>query len=287
MRIVVFWRVFLLLIILSAKTSFAENNLQQNIIKNKSLSDIFHDLLKDGSAAPAMVVIPNGHFTMGDQQDIGQSYEAPSHQVNVKSAFAMSIYPITFNDYDKFSLVVGKPLVSSYKWGRENRPVINVNLDEARDYVAWLSQQTGQHYRLPSEAEWEYANRAGTITNYPWGNEIGKNRANCFGCGSRWDRKSTSPVGSFQANPWGLFDMQGNVWELTDDCWNFNYVGAPSDGSAWKSGDCSRVVLRGGSWGDVTKDIRASTRLRSYAGARTVNIGFRIVRNISKHLVSD
>ena len=118
---------------------------------------------------------------------------------------------------------------------------------------AWLSSQTGAEYRLPSEAEWEYAARAGTATKYSWGNAIGVNLANCDdwgsgGCGSQWDGNQTAPVGSFGANGFGLYDMHGNVWEWVEDCWNASYVGAPSDASPWLRGDCAKRVLRGGSW---------------------------------------
>ena len=133
-------------------------------------------------------------------------------------------------------------------WGRGRRPVINVSWEDAVAYTKWLSGQTGERCRLPSEAEWEYAARAGSVTKYSWGNEIGSNQANCDVCGSQWDGKQTAPVGSFDPNGWGLHDLHGNVWEWVQDCWNGSYQGAPTNGSAWESGDCSRRVLRGGSW---------------------------------------
>ena len=127
--------------------------------------------------------------------------------------------------------------------------MINVSWEDAEAYVAWLSRETGEAYRLPSESEWEYAARAGTTTRYTWGQDIGRNRANCGDCGSRWDGDRTAPVGSFAANGWGLHDMHGNVWEWVADCWHENYARAPRDGSAWTSGgNCGRRVLRGGSW---------------------------------------
>ncbi|MDH3326217.1 MAG: formylglycine-generating enzyme family protein, partial [Gammaproteobacteria bacterium] len=223
-------------------------------------------------------LIAPGDFTMGDIQQVGQSYEKPVHKVTITNAFSIGKYPVTFKDYDKFTIATGKPLTSDYHWGRENRPVININLNDARAYSIWLSAQTGHRYRLPSEAEWEYAARAGTNSIYPWGNKISTNKANCSGCGLHADKKMTSPVGQFSSNAWGLYDMIGDVWELTEDCWNYNYDNAPFDGSPWKSGDCSRGVLRGGSWGDTPQDLRSSTRLRSYSGTRTVVIGFRLIR---------
>jgi formylglycine-generating enzyme required for sulfatase activity len=131
---------------------------------------------------------------------------------------------------------------SDYGWGRGLRPAIGVSWDDANAYVAWLAKLTGKPYRLLSEAEYEYAARAGTTTIYPWGNTIGTNKANCNGCGSQWDNKQTAPVGSFAANGFGLFDMAGNVWELTQDCYQDGHFKAPTDGSAWTAGDCGRRV---------------------------------------------
>ena len=119
--------------------------------------------------------------------------------------------------------------------------MINVSWEDAQSYVRWLSNKTGKSYRLLSESEWEYVARAGSVTAYSWGNEIGHNRANCDGCGSRWDDEKTAPVGAFSANAWGLHDVHGNVWEWVEDCWNASYTGAPADGSAWESGDCSEA----------------------------------------------
>ena len=142
--------------------------------------------------------------------------------------------------------------VSDSGWGRGRRPVINVSWDDAQAYVKWLSGITGKPYRLLSEAEYEYAARAGsrdeTIPGATRSSSTAKPMANCDGCGSQWDRKQTAPVGSFAANAFGLYDMVGNVWEWTEDCWNASYKGAPADGSPWTSGDCSRRVVRGGSW---------------------------------------
>ena len=143
----------------------------------------------------------------------------------------------------------------------DGHPVVCVNWTDAKVYVGWLSGKTGEGYRLLSESEWEYVARAGTGTaRYWWGDEIGRNRANCDGCGSRWDNRQTAPVGSFSANGFGLYDVHGNVWEWVEDCRNESYAGAPTDGSAWESGDCSRRVLRGGSWGSGAGDLRSANR---------------------------
>ena len=243
-----------------------------------STTNQLQDKLKNNSLGPVMIKIPAGDFLMGDINNVGQSYEQPVHKVTIPHPFNIGKYPVTFNEYDAYSKATGKKLVSDYGWGRGNRPVINVNIKDANTYAKWLSKQTGHTYRLPSEAEWEYTARAGTKTIFPWGNKIEINKANCNGWGSKWDRVKTAPVGQFSANAWGLHDTQGNTWDLTADCWNYNYDSAPADGSAWKSGDCLRGVIRGGSLGDIPLDLRTATRLRNYSSTRTVIIGFRLVR---------
>jgi formylglycine-generating enzyme required for sulfatase activity len=173
---------------------------------------VFRDRLKDGSLGPEMVWIPAGSFRMGDLQGGGNKDEKPIHQVSV-DRFAMGRYEVTFAEYDKFAQATGREKPSDEGWGRGNRPVINVSWHEATAYAKWLSQQTGQQYRLPTEAEWEYAARAGKTTKYWWGNQIGSNKANCSNssCGDRL--KYTAPVGSFAPNPFKLYDTAGNVWE--------------------------------------------------------------------------
>ena len=157
--------------------------------------------------------------------------------------------------------------------------MISVNWGDARSYVDWLSELTDQEYRLPSEAEWEYAARAGTTTRFWWGDDVGSTNANCAGCGSRWD-KQTAPVSSFDANEHGLYDTAGNVWEWVEDCWNGSYEGAPTDGSAWTSGQCNIRVLRGGSWGGNPRSLRSAGRDRSGVGDRVNSIGFRVARTL-------
>lgn len=228
---------------------------------------------------PEMVVIPAGHFQMGCVSGINcGSDEKPVHEVKIAS-FALSKYEVTFEEYDAFTDATGRERADDRGWGRGQRPVINVSWYDAMAYAAWLSKQTGKTYRLPSEAEWEYAARAGTTTKYSWGNEIGINRANCDGCGSQWDNKMTAPVGSFEANSWGLYDMHGNVWEWVQDCWNENYEGAPADGSAWTPGDCSGRVLRGGSWYTDPGSLRSAIRFSYTTGFRFSGFGFRVLRS--------
>ena len=206
--------------------------------------EVFRDRLRSGGEGPAMVVLPTGRFRMGalDGDGDGYSAERPVHTVTISRRIAMGQYPVTFEDYDRYAencgflkaLFVKKP--DDFGWGRGRMPVINVSWEDAKAYAAWLSEQTGKRYRLPSESEWEYAARAGTETAYSWGNEIGVNRANCNVFGTKWSGRRTSPVGSFAPNGFGLYDMHGNVWEWVEDRWYENYEGAPSDGSAWTSG---------------------------------------------------
>ena len=238
----------------------------------------YQDIMINGNLGPKMITLPAGSFRMGDIQGIGKSYEQPVHLVTISVPFAISQFPITFSEYDTFSKATGRKLVDQYKWPRGLHPVINVNWEDAKDYAHWLSKETNKTYRLPSESEWEYAARAGSTEKYPWGDQIGINNAHCTSCGDTPIKNQTAPVGSYPANHWGIHDMIGNVWEMTGDCWNYNYIIAPKDGAAWIDGDCTRLVLRGGSWGDTPNDLRSSTRLRSYSKARTVNIGFRLVR---------
>ena len=140
---------------------------------------------------------------------------------------------------------------------------------------------TGKTYRLLSEAEWEYASRGGATTAYPWGNEVGSGNADCNGCGSQWDAHETSPAGSFKPNGFGLFDMDGDVWQWVEDCYHPDYVGAPSNGVPWISGDCSRRVYRGGSWYSLPRYVRSANRSMNATGYRVNLVGFRIARTLS------
>jgi formylglycine-generating enzyme required for sulfatase activity/serine/threonine protein kinase len=231
---------------------------------------------------PEMVdIIPAGTFDMGDLTGNGDRDEKPILRgVRIK-AFRMSKYETTFKEYDAYARATANSLPDDEKWGRDNRPVINVSWESATAYAKWLSEKTGKKYRLPSEYEWEYAARAGTKSDYSWsGQYVGKNQANCDGCGGQWDNKSTAPVGSFSANKFGLYDLHGNVWEWVEDCWNYSYKGAPVDGSAWLLGDCDRRVMRGGSWFDHPSTLRVSNRGHGDSHAGFEYIGFRLVQEI-------
>ncbi len=228
-----------------------------------------------------MIVVPAGNFQMGSNS--GDGDEKPVHHVSIPQAFAVGKLEVTFSEWDACNQGGGcshRPVDKG--WGRGNRPVIYVSWDDAKEYVRWLTRKTGEDYRLLSESEWEYAARSGSSTKYSWGDDIGRGNANCAGCGSRWDDSQTAPVGSFRANRFGLHDMQGNVWEWVEDCWNDSYSGAPNDGRVWTSGDCSRRVLRGGSWNYFPRHLRAAYRSRNVAIYRNYgHVGFRVARTVS------
>ena len=248
----------------------------------RAVGEVFRDALKDGGEGPEMVVLPTGRFRMGDLSGGGNSDEKPIHTVTITRRIAMGRYEVTFDDYDRFAdATTGVDRPNDKGWGRGTRPVINVSQEDAQAYAVWLSEQTGKDYRLPSEAEWEYAARSGTTTRYSWGNEIGRNRANCHGCGSEWDLQGTAPVGSFAANAFGLYDMHGNVWEWVEDCWHNNYTGAPSDGSARTGCDEALAVLRGGSWYFNPQWLRSAYRYWSRPSLRDFYFGFRLVQDIN------
>ena len=242
--------------------------------------DAFKECAQD---CPQMIVVPAGSFTMGGVSKV----LTPQHMVMFSKPFAVAEFEVTFADWDG---CVSGGGCNGYKpndqgWGRGQRPVINVNWNDARAYVAWLSQVTGKTYRLLSEAEYEYVTRAGTTTSYPWGDEIGVNNANCDGCGSKWDAEQTAPAGSFGPNKFGLYDTVGNVWQWTEDCLHLDYSGAPPDGSAWleaNDGDCSNRMMRGGDYGASVNGIRASSRGWNTSEGRNSIFGFRIARTLLK-----
>ena len=254
----------------------------------------FEDSLQSSTqSGPEMVALPTGSFSMGSPStEAGRSTdEGPVRTVTISRRIAMSRHEVTFADYDRFAdAVSGRSRPSDQTWGRSTRPVINVGRADAKAYATWLSTQTGKTYRLPTEAEWEYAARAGTTTRYSWGDEIGNNRANCNGCKGSTSVTRTDAVGSFAANAFGLFDMHGNVWEWVEDCHgSYNDAGVPSDGSARTSG-CSataaaRTLGRGGSWSNSPNSVRSATRssctpsgtCRSYTSTH----GIRLVQDLS------
>ena len=258
-------------------------------VSKRAVGAVFRDALRSGGQGPQMVVLPTGSFRMGSPsgETSRDSDEGPVRMVDISQRIAMGRYEVTFADYDRFAEATGRTKPSDQGWGRGSRPVILVSQEDAKAYATWLSAETGKTYRLPSEAEWEYAARAGRTTRYSWGNKIGRNRANCDGCGSEWDNEQTSPVGSFEPNVFGLYDMHGNVWEWVADCYHEDYEGAPTDGSAWTtncdnfSDGTRRAVVRGGSWSDVPRDVRSAFRFRSTPSFRHGDVGFRLVQDLN------
>jgi formylglycine-generating enzyme required for sulfatase activity len=239
---------------------------------------------------PQMVVVPSGAFTMGasDIKTYGAVSAAmegvsadPLHPVTIAAPFAVSKYEVTFDEWDTSVAQGNCGRVEDYGYGRGQRPAVGVSFEGAKCYVAWLSKVTGKTYRLLSEAEYEYAARAGAQTVFPWGDKVGSNNANCRDCGSRWDGTQTAPVGSFPPNAFGLHDMVGNVNEWVEDCWHADYEGAPADGSPWISGDCSKRVIRGGSFGFPSVVVESGFRYWQLPGTWGSNTGFRVARTLA------
>ena len=239
-------------------------------------------VFRDCAECPEMVVVPADSFRMGDLNGGGDADEGPVRRVEVGRTFAIARFETTFAEWDA-CVAAGRCALGAgdLGWGRGRRPAINVSPEDAEAFATWLSHLTGAQYRLPSEAEWEYAARAGSETRYPWGNEVGRNRANCDGCGSAWDDAQTAPVGSFPANAFGVHDTVGNVYEWVADCGRYSYEGAPSDGSTWVSeGACRARTMRGGSWVSLPRALRSANRVRTPAGFRDINAGFRVARDL-------
>ena len=234
------------------------------------------EMFRDCDVCAEMVVVPAGSFDMGSSTE----YENPVHRVTIGKQFAIGRYEITFEEWDRCVEEKGcKHRPDDREWGRGKRPVINVSWLDAKEFVSWLSQKTSKTYRLPSEAEWEYAARAGTTTPYWWGREVGSRQANCRECNTG-SGQQTQPVGSYPVNPFGLYDTAGNAAEWVEDCWNDNYRAAPKDGSAWTTGQCRLRVLRGGAFDSAAKYVRSMARFRYDSDVRYSANGFRVVREM-------
>jgi formylglycine-generating enzyme required for sulfatase activity len=226
---------------------------------------------------PQMVVIPAGSFQMGSDESTD---EKPIHAVNIARPYSLAKYLVTFEEYDLFVKAKNRKFPSDQGWGRGKRPVINVSWEDAAAYASWLSDVSGKTYRLPGEAEWEYAARAATESVYYWGDS--ETDADSFAWFNNNSEGKTHPVGKKRPNAFGLYDIAGNVWEWLQDCWHDNYQNAPADGSAWQAqnnGDCPRRVLRGGSWDIVSVWLRSATRYRYFPGNRGDDIGFRLAQD--------
>ena len=255
---------------------------------------------------PDLVVIPGGTFVMGSPANEPGRYdsEGPQHRVTVR-AFALGRHDVTVREFQRFLEDTGyQPApcdtLLGLSWKSPGRglayppgaadspdqPAVCVGWDDIQAYLAWLNRKVGHGapYRLPSEAEWEYAARAGTTTSRWWGEAVGKGNANCNGCGSRWDDFLFAPVDTFGPNPFGLYDMLGNVWQWTADCWHETYAGAPADGRPWTTPGCRRHVLRGGSWSNLPIFIRSAARVAAPAHGEQSDYsndsGFRLARTI-------
>ncbi len=288
---------------------------------------VFSDALRDGGRGPQMIVVPHGGFQMGagDTEPGASDAERPSHYVRFERGFAMAITEVTVSDFERYvkatnarpratrrghSVVYdersgnfirrsGVDWRSDYDGGRAmgNSPVMHVSVRDAENYATWLSEQTGRSYRLPSEAEFEYAMRGGNSGRYPWGDAglppegngnytgsrdvspSGRHWQNAFvGYGDGW--WGPAPVATFQANAFGLHDLSGNLSEWVADCWHASYRRAPSDGAAWFNPGCRSRVIRGGNWANAPEQTRAAWRQSQDSDTTSARIGFRLVRGI-------
>ena len=256
-------------------------------------SPLVGERFRDCESCPEMVVVPAGNFMMGSpsSEDERPGSEGPVHRVSIAKPFAVGVYEVTFAEWDACVKGGGcrghRP--DDKGWGRGRHPVIHVNWVDTQSYVQWLSRKTGKRYRLLSESEWEYVARAGTTGPFHYGETLSTSQANydgrhTYGSGHKGEyRRRTVPVGSFPANAFGLHDVHGNVWERVDDCWNGSYAGAPVDGSARESGDCSQRVLRGGAWYGKPQTLRSARRSRGTNEGRGHGSGFRVVRNLTSY----
>lgn len=236
------------------------------------------DRLADGSSGPLMVALSGGRFTMGKSRALPGEDEGPARQVAV-APFLIGATEITFEDYDRFVRATGGRFPSDFGWGRGRQPVVDLSWSEARAYADWLSGQTGKRYRLPSEAEWEYAAGAGLRTPFWWGYQPEQGRAVCFDCGTLWDNRSTAPVGTFEPNPLGLYDTAGNAMEWVEDCYHPNYTGAPADARPWVEPGCQYRVARGGAFNKPASSMRSTARQRMDPSTRLNILGFRLARD--------
>jgi formylglycine-generating enzyme required for sulfatase activity len=273
-------------------------------------------VFRDCGDCPELVAIPAGTFSMGAQpgDNVDRAEERPAHQVTIAKSFALMTKEVTRDQYAAFVKATNREIGAGCqlsdggdgKWQdtasfldpgiaqQGNHPVVCVGDDDAADYAAWLSDKTGKHYRLPTEAEWEYAARAGKKMSWPWGNADSAANCKSFNAMDASGHKNyptneamscddtfaaTAPVGSFPPNAFGLYDMLGNVWEMTSDCWHENYKGAPADGSSWEEDGCRERVRRGGAWLENVWDNRYFTRWSADSGARDNTLGFRLARD--------
>jgi len=234
--------------------------------------------VKDCDACPLMVALYPAPFTMGSNSS--DPSERPAHKVALRTPFAIGKVEVTVGQWAQCVKASVCPSVPSAANAAENLPIRDVSWDEAQLYLKWLSTVSRRPYRLPTEAEWEYAARGGTTSRYWWGEQMKGGNASCKGCGEPWKAEAPPPVGSFVANPFGLLDMNGSVWEWVQDCWHSSYKGAPADGSAWADGNCQSRVIRGGSWREDGSYMLTTTRFKYDASVRQSQNGFRVARSL-------
>ena len=236
------------------------------------------DVIKDCAECPELVVVPAGSYAMGSEE--GDQSEQPRHRVNIDRPFAIGRYEVTLAQWKACVDDGGCKYMPDKDGMAPHKPVFNVSWVDAQQYVDWLSKKTGKDYRLPSEAEWEYAARAGTSTSYWWGDSIGTGNANCNKCGGEWDRVAPAEVDAHAPNPFGIYGMNGGVWEWSSDCWFDDHKGAPADGSVRDKPNCRSRVLRGGSWRNDASYARSASRFTYDHDVRYVLNGFRVARSV-------
>src|SRR5258706_1559273 len=220
-----------------------------------------------------------GRYRMGDAEpDLGDAAERPAHAVSVPR-FHLARHAVTFAQYDAYTEATRRPRADDAGWGRGQRPVVHVSWEDAQAFIAWLNERSGQHYRLPSEAEWEYAARAGSLAHFPWGEHYVGDLANGAGTAGADRYEHTAPVGSFPANAWGLYDMVGNVEQWVADCYRESYLGAPGDGSAVRDEPSAQRVRPGGPWGLCPRFLRADYRNSAHPRRHSGGIRLRPARD--------
>ncbi|MFM0731880.1 SUMF1/EgtB/PvdO family nonheme iron enzyme [Paraburkholderia sediminicola] len=233
---------------------------------------------RDCATCPIMIALPAGEFSMGSSTD--DPSEKPVHHVTIGTPFAIGKYEVTVEQWNACAAANACQKLTPESNTNKATPARDLSWDDAQQYVKWLSKTTGKPYRLPTEAEWEYADRGGTTTAYWWGDQMRKGNANCKDCGDPWHKEGPETAGSFAPNPVGLYDMNGNVWEWVADCWHNSYQGAPTDGHAWDSPSCDMRVIRGGSWREGGSYMLSATRFKYSASVRQSQDGFRVVKDL-------
>lgn len=236
-------------------------------------------VFKDCRVCPELVVIPSGTFEMGSLK--GKESEQPVKKITIYQPLAVGRFEVTFEEWDACHLEGGcSRKVHDRDWGRQKRPVINVLYSDIQEYLRWIREKTSSYYRLPSEAEWEYAARAGTNTEYWWGDKMIKGYANCRNCGTKWSGIKSAPVGSFKSNPWGLYDLHGNLLEYVEDCWANNHTTVPKNALPYLKPNCRSRVIKGGAWYYLPKTSRSAYRAKNDTRVFSYFIGFRVLREI-------